>query len=152
VKNRVTIAITVWLVTMLFVAVVSIVGFVVFLVGTGFANPNTVLSYITLTTLPFIAIAGPTQVLSGYVSRASNGKFHAGPMVIGAVAASLVALAVGFGIGADVAAFVLAGVAGPIIGATLGTWVKLAVSPLAAGAVSAILGALFTYTVTNPVS
>jgi len=131
---------------MLFAGGASIVGFIVFALGTGFSNPKPVLSYITLTALPFFAIAAPTKVLSGYVSRASNGAFHAGPMVLGGAAASLVGLVVSLNFNAVFTAFVLAGVVGPIIGATLGTLVKLAVSPFAAGAISAVLGVMFTFT------
>ena len=148
--NRITIAIRVWLVAMLFAGIATIVGFIAAFLGTGFHSPNPPLAYITLTVLPFLATATPTKLLSGYVSRASNGAFHAGPMVMFSAAGCLIALLVGLNLNAGIATWLLAGIIGPLIGAMLGTAVKRALSPVAAGAISAALGVVFTYTASNP--
>ena len=149
-SDRIRIAFFVWLVTLAFVGVATFAGFIIFLLGTGFANPKPVLSYVTLTVLPFLATAFPTKVLSAYVSRASNGASHAGPMVLGLAAGFVAGSAVGLALDTGMAFILAAIVVGPIIGATLATLVKLRVPPVAAGAVSAVLGLIFTYTATNP--
>ena len=141
--------IKVWLVGMLFAGIATVVGFIAFLFGTGFHSQNAPLAYITLTALPFLATAAPTKLLSGHVARASNGAFHAGPMVLGLVAGFVLGAAVGLEFG-TAAAFLFAGMIGPIIGAMLGTLVKLAVSPAVAGVISAVLGVIFTYTGSHP--
>ena len=147
--NRFAIAIRVWLAGIVFAGAAAIAGFVIFAVGTGFANPDNTLSYITLTVLPFLATAGAAQATAAYVTRASNGAFHSGPMVLGLIAGFIVGAIVGFTID-EIFGVITAGVAGPILGAMLGTRATLAVPPLAAGVVSAALGLLFTYSATHP--
>ena len=139
--KRLTIAFNVWMVAALCVGVVTFVGFIIVLVGTGFHSPNPPLAYITLTVLPFLATATPTKLMSGYVARESKGACHAGPIVLGVAAGFVAAAALSFALGST-AVLVLTGIVGPIAGAILGTLVKLRMSAVAAGAVSAGLGLL----------
>jgi len=148
--DRVKIALRVWAVTMAIVTVAAIVDFIVAAFSTGFHSPNPPVTYISLTVLPFIALAAPATLLSGYVSRASNGSFHAGSMILAMLPGFVAGAAIGLGLGGTFAALVCAGVIGPLAGATLGTYIKWRVSPLAAGAVAAAMGAIFTYTAMHP--
>src|SRR5215213_2176459 len=100
--NRIAIAVRVSLVTMMCAGAAMIAGVIIFAVGTGFSNPKPMLSYVTLIVLPFLATAVPTKLMSGYVSRASNGAFHAGPMVLGAAAGSFVGLFMGLNLSGSV--------------------------------------------------
>ena len=138
-SDRISIAIQVWLVGILFAGVATVMLFAgIMFFSLSHAYGGGPLPWINDALWPFLAGAAATKVMSGYVSRRSNGAFHAGPMVVGVGVGFLAGWIATFLLVFDVAAgFVLAGAVGPIGGAILGTLVNIKMHPLAVGAACA---------------
>ena len=136
---RIRIARAVWLATLLLAIPAAGVMFLIVVSTVNLSGHGQVsrAPFLVVALVPAIVAALATKLTSSYVSRTSNGTTHAGPVVLGCAAGFLFGWWLGSSAGGATTLLTIA--IASFAGAVAGTYIAIAIRPIAVGIAFAIV-------------